>query len=88
MKRSLFIVAMIMSSAAVVAAPNYENCGQDSNSEICQAYFAGLNQTKPALETASMKKDDAFRSRALEQRMGERTRKMELIDQKSVSPTK
>ncbi|MGF1685582.1 hypothetical protein L4C36_02685 [Photobacterium japonica] len=83
MKRSLLILSMMMSSLAV-AAPNYENCGQDSNSDICQAYFAGLNQAQPVLETAStVKQDDTFRSRALEQRVGERYRKMELIDQVS-----
>ncbi|PSU31894.1 hypothetical protein [Photobacterium lutimaris] len=85
MKRAL-IVAGIMMSASVMAVPDYQSCNQDSSSDICQAYLAGLNQAKSAEETTAMVKNDSpFRSRALEQRVGERYRKMTSIEQKAPS---
>lgn len=85
MKRALIIVG-IMVSASAMAVPDYQSCNQDSSSDICQAYLAGLNQGKSAAETTAMvETDSSFRSRALEQRVGERYRKMASIEQKTPS---
>ncbi|MGF1738179.1 hypothetical protein [Photobacterium satsumensis] len=85
MKRALIIVG-IMVSASAMAVPDYQSCNQDSSSDICQAYLAGLNQGKSAAETTAMvETDSSFRSRALEQRVGERYRKMTSIEQKTPS---
>lgn len=83
MKRSLMLVAMFVSSS-VFAVPDYENCAQDSSTDVCQAYLAGLKQAKSALESTELvDQDSSYRSRALEQRAGERYRMIALIAQKS-----
>ncbi|MGR5141355.1 hypothetical protein ACQKPX_06690 [Photobacterium sp. DNB23_23_1] len=87
MKRALIVVGIMMSTS-VMAVPDYQSCNQDSSSDICQAYLAGLNQAKSAAETTAMaESDSSFRSRALEQRVGERYRKMTSIEQKNSSTT-
>lgn len=75
--RYLLSVALLISSAAM-AAPDYESCTMTKHkeTEICQAYLAGINQGKASVETAAMtRQEDNFRTRALEQRVGERYRK-------------
>ncbi|MGF1725949.1 hypothetical protein [Photobacterium nomapromontoriensis] len=85
MKRSLVLVAMFIPSM-VFAVPNYESCAQDSSTDVCQAYLAGLKQAKSALESTELvDQDSSYRSRALEQRAGERYRMIALIAQKSAS---
>ncbi|KHT58195.1 hypothetical protein RJ45_25575 [Photobacterium gaetbulicola] len=86
MKRALIIVGIMMSATAM-AVPDYQSCNQDSSSDICQAYLAGVNHGKSAGETTAMVENDSpFRSRALEQRVGERYRKMASIEPKTALP--
>ena len=84
MKRSLYLVSMLF-SAAVISAPDYQGCTVASNSEVCQAYLAGLNDGKTARTASMAEAQDGFRSRALEQRVGERYRKMAQTEQKTAS---
>ena len=85
MKRAM-IMAGLMVSATAMAVPDYQNCNQDSSSDVCRAYLAGLDHGKSAVETTVMVENDSpFRSRALEQRVGERYRKMSAMDQKTAS---
>ncbi|MBC7003735.1 hypothetical protein BIZ37_14325 [Photobacterium sp. BZF1] len=85
MKRAMMIVGLMVSATAM-AVPDYQSCNQDDSSDVCQAYLAGLNQGKSAAETTAMVENDSpFRSRALEQRVGERYRKMSVMDQKTAS---
>ncbi|UTV27280.1 hypothetical protein [Photobacterium atrarenae] len=79
--RYLLSVALLISSATI-AAPDYESCTTDNkDTEICQAYLAGVNQSRTSVETAAMmKQEDNFRTRALEQRVGERYRKSVSLD--------
>ena len=87
MKHVLVFAGMVMSSIAV-AAPDYQSCTQDSRTDICQAYLAGLDHGKSAAEAVAVASNDSpFRARALEQRVGERYRKMTVIEQKpALSP--
>ncbi|WEM41871.1 hypothetical protein PTW35_14875 [Photobacterium sp. DA100] len=82
-----WVIAGIMMSATAVAVPDYQSCNQDSSSDICQAYLAGVNHGKAAGETTAMvENESSFRSRALEQRVGERYRKMTSIEPKTPLP--
>lgn len=74
MKGILF--ALVMISPAVFAAGDYNNCANNSQTEVCQAYLAGLNQGKETVNSVAMTEPErTFRTRALEQRVGERYRK-------------
>ncbi|MEJ2765472.1 hypothetical protein VV869_16085 [Photobacterium sp. MCCC 1A19761] len=86
--RYLLSVALLVSSAAM-AAPDYESCTtHNKDTEICQAYLAGVSQGKASVETAAMmKQEDNFRSRALEQRVGERYRKSVNLETMSETST-
>lgn len=87
MKRSLLSVVMLASSAAV-AAPDYDSCINNSDTEVCQAYLAGFSHGKASADTTAMvERDDPFRSRALEQRVGERYRKTVQDEKKSIQST-
>ncbi|MCW8330066.1 hypothetical protein MD588_14755 [Photobacterium sp. SDRW27] len=87
MKRYLLSVAILISSAAV-AAPDYDSCINNSNTEVCQAYLAGLSHGKASVDTTAMvEQKDTFRSRALEQRVGERYRKTVQDEKKSIQST-
>ncbi|RWX54170.1 hypothetical protein [Photobacterium chitinilyticum] len=87
MKRYLLTVAFLASSAAI-AAPDYDSCINNSNTEVCQAYLAGLSHGKASVEdTAMMGQEETFRSRALEQRVGERYRKTVQPEKKSIQST-
>ncbi|WP_299018896.1 hypothetical protein [uncultured Photobacterium sp.] len=75
MKRYLLSVVML-SSSAVLASVDYNDCTENNNTEVCQAYLAGLSHGKASVENTVMSESkDDFRSRALEQRVGERYRK-------------
>ncbi|OLQ79926.1 hypothetical protein BIT28_01355 [Photobacterium proteolyticum] len=87
MKRYLLTVALLTSSAAI-AAPDYDSCINNSNTEVCQAYLAGLSHGKASVEdTAMIEQEETFRSRALEQRVGERYRKTVQFEKKSIQST-
>ncbi|WP_261857427.1 hypothetical protein [Photobacterium sanguinicancri] len=86
MKRYL-LTAMVFASSAAVAVPDYANCTTDSETELCQAYLAGVSHGKAATTTVMTEQDDSFRSRALEQRVGERYRKTLVDEKKSVQAT-
>ncbi|PSW18975.1 hypothetical protein C9I98_14085 [Photobacterium sanctipauli] len=85
MKGFVALIAMVASASVVAVTPDYDSCLNDNSSEVCQAYLAGLNQGKSATVTAAnIEPESTFRSRALEQRVGERARKMALIERKDV----
>lgn len=90
MKRYLLSVALLVSSAAITASEysEYDSCINNTNTEVCQAYMAGLSHGKASVDTTAMleQKDD-FRSRALEQRVGERYRKTVQLEKKSIQST-
>ncbi len=87
MKRYLLTVAFLASSAAI-AAPDYDSCINNSNTEVCQAYLAGLSHGKASVEdTVMVESEETFRSRALEQRVGERYRKTVQPEKKSIQST-
>ncbi|AWK82728.1 hypothetical protein WAX88_00930 [Photobacterium damselae subsp. damselae] len=74
MKGILF--ALVMISPAAFAVGDYTNCANNSQTEVCQAYLAGLNQGKETVNSVAMTESErTFRTRALEQRVGERYRK-------------
>jgi len=84
MKRYLLSVVILASSSAY-AGPDYDSCIDNSSTELCQAYLTGLSHGKAAADTTAMvEQEDQFRSRALEQRVGERYRKTVQMENKSV----
>ena len=86
MKRYLLSVVML-SSSAVLASVDYNDCTENTNTEVCQAYLAGLSHGKASVETPVMSEsEDDFRSRALEQRVGERYRKSVQSQKELVQP--
>ena len=82
MKRCLISVVIFASS--VYAGHDYDSCIDNSNTELCQAYLTGLSRGKATIVDAAVliEQDDSFRSRALEQRVGERYRKTVLMEKK------
>ena len=82
MKRYLLSVVIFASSAH--AGHSYDSCSDNSNTELCQAYLAGFSRGKATVSEATVmiEQDDSFRSRALEQRAGERYRKTVLREKK------
>ena len=91
MKRYLLSIMMLASSATVVAS-EYASCTDKSNTDICQAYLAGLSHGKASADTtadtmAMVEQDKTFRSRALEHRVGERYRKTVQEEKKPVQST-
>lgn len=87
MKRYLLSVVMLASSAAFAAA-DYDSCINNSDTEVCQAYLAGLSHGKANVDTTAMvEQKDTFRSRALEHRVGERYRKTVGEEKKSIQST-
>ncbi|OAN14164.1 hypothetical protein A3K86_11295 [Photobacterium jeanii] len=81
------LTAMVFVSSAAVAVPDYTNCTADNETELCQAYLAGVSHGKATATTVNAELDDSFRSRALEQRVGERYRKSVQDDKKVVQTT-
>ena len=78
----------VLASAVAVAAPDYENCTNNSKTEVCQAYLAGFSQGKASVDTTAMtEQEKTFRSRALEQRVGERYRKTVQDEKKPTQST-
>ncbi|KLV04421.1 hypothetical protein ABT56_14885 [Photobacterium aquae] len=85
MKYALLFAATLVSGAALAGTPNYDSCSQNSDTDVCQAYLAGLNHGKAQQDTVMAETESKFRSRALEQRVGERTRKTAAFD-KTIDP--
>ncbi|MGF1681096.1 hypothetical protein [Photobacterium minamisatsumaniensis] len=84
--KGLLIIIATLTSASVAAVPSdYDSCLHESDSKVCQAYLAGLNQGKASMQVAAIEPVSTFRSRALEQRVGERSRRMVSVDKKAVS---
>ena len=83
MKRYLLSVVILASSSAY-AGHDYDSCFDNSNTELCKAYLTGLSHGKATVvdATVMIEQDDSFRSRALEQRAGERYRKTVLMEKK------
>jgi len=87
MKRYLLSVVILASSSAY-AGHDYDSCIDNSNTELCQAYLKGFSHGKEAADTTAMiEQEDPFRSRALEQRVGERYRKTVQVEKKSAEMT-
>ncbi|KMV31144.1 hypothetical protein L4D00_05385 [Photobacterium swingsii] len=86
MKRYL-LTAMVLASSTAMAVPDYTNCTSSDETELCQAYLAGVSHGKAATTTVLTEQDDSFRSRALEQRVGERYRKTLQDEKKAVQAT-
>lgn len=84
MKRYLLSVVVLASSSAF-AGSDYEGCIDNIQTDVCQAYFAGVSHGKENIEIATVdEQTDSFRSRALEQRVGERYRKTVQTENKNV----
>ncbi|MDX1303302.1 hypothetical protein [Photobacterium sp.] len=84
MKRYLLSIVILASSSAY-GGSDYDACIDNSKTELCQAYLTGLSHGKAAVDsTAMVEQDDSYRSRALEQRVGERYRKTVQMEKKSV----
>ncbi|EAS42903.1 hypothetical protein C9J48_17210 [Photobacterium profundum] len=84
MKRYLLSVVILASSSAF-AGSDYDGCIDNIQTEICQAYFAGISHGKENVDIAEVGElEDSFRSRALEQRVGERYRKTVQTENKNI----
>jgi hypothetical protein len=84
MKRYLLSVVVLASSSAF-AGSDYEGCIDSIQTEVCQAYLAGVSHGKENVDIAAVdEQTESFRSRALEQRVGERYRKTVQTEKKSV----
>ena len=83
MKRYLLSV-VILASLSAYAGHDYDSCIDNNNTELCKAYLTGLSHGKAIIaeDTVMSEQDDSFRSRALEQRVGERYRKTVLMEKK------
>lgn len=86
MKRYLLSV-VILASLPAYSGHDYDHCADTdkSKTELCQAYLTGLSHGKTTVDnTAMTEQEDPYRSRALEQRVGERYRKTVQEEKKSV----
>ncbi|CZF84777.1 hypothetical protein GCE9029_04607 [Grimontia celer] len=79
MRRKLaLIISVALFAAPVLATDKYSHCFDDSSTDVCKAFLAGLETTQPevvekaSLTTTPSVNKDTLLGRALEQRAGGR----------------